>query len=409
MNPSEISTPRRTILKGSSAALFAAFAGPIAALASRTAQASACAPASASLLSASPYGPVAPVNDLVTGLPLIQLPAGFSYKSYGWTGDVMSDGLLTPSAHDGMGLVRTRKVGRSTEMVLVRNHERSTSTNAANIIGASKASVAKYDTGGTISGTNTNYQVGGTTNIVFRDGNFVESYASFGGTFRNCAGGSSNWGSWLTNEEIRSNAVSSSGKRHGYVFEVPADTSQNSANTLPIFDMGRMAHEASALDSDTGFWYLTEDQGNANTLYRFRPTDLDGGLNSLHSGGLLQGLKVKGVEHADLRLPTLCRSSRWSGPTLAILTRTVPLWRLWSAMCRPAARTCRLMPTGPQSLVLAKVAGWPTVRCSLPTNRSLPARCARVAYGRSTWTQTYSKRFSSATTSWSATHPTTCV
>ena len=307
MNPSEISTPRRTILKGSSAAVFAAFAGPIAALASRTAQASACAPASASLLSASPYGPVAPVNDLVTGLPLIQLPAGFSYKSYGWTGDVMSDGLLTPSAHDGMGLVRTRKVGRSTEMVLVRNHERSTSTNAANIIGASKASVAKYDTGGTISGTNTNYQVGGTTNIVFRDGNFVESYASFGGTFRNCAGGSSNWGSWLTNEEIRSNAVSSSGKRHGYVFEVPADTSQNSANTLPILDMGRMPHEASALDPDTGFWYLTEDQGNANTLYRFRPTDLDGGMNSLHSGGLLQGLKVKGVEHADLRLPTLCQ------------------------------------------------------------------------------------------------------
>ncbi len=111
----------------------------------------------------------------------------------------------------------------------------------------------------------------------------------------------------MTNEELRSNAVSSTGRKHGYIFEVPADTSQTAANTEPILDMGRMAHEACALDPDTGYWYLTEDQGNANTLYRFRPNDLDGALNSLHGGGLLQGLKVKNVNHADLRLPTLCQ------------------------------------------------------------------------------------------------------
>ncbi|MDO9165414.1 MAG: DUF839 domain-containing protein [Rhodoferax sp.] len=303
MHDSDISHSRRGVLKGGSAAVFAAFGGPIVAMASRVAEASTCVPGTASTLGASPYGPVAPVNDMSTGLPLIQLPAGFSYKSYGWTGDVMSDGLLTPAAHDGMGLVRTRKVGRSTEIVLVRDHERSYSTSASGILGAGKSSVAKHD----IGLTGTNYQAGGTTNLVFRDGNWVESYASFGGTYRNCAGGSSNWGSWLTNEEIRTNAVSSTGKRHGYVFEVPADTSMTAANTDPILDMGRMAHEASALDPDTGYWYLTEDQGSANTLYRFRPTDLDGGLNSLHSGGVLQGLRVKNVMNADLRLPTLCQ------------------------------------------------------------------------------------------------------
>lgn len=294
---------RRLALKGGSAAIAAAFAGPIAAMATRVAEASQCAAAGASTLLDSPYGPTAPVNDLTTGLPLIELPAGFTYKSYGWRGDLMSDGLVTPGAHDGMGVVVSRRVGRSQEIILVRNHEQSTSTNAANIIGASRSNVAKYDTGLTGS----NYQIGGNTNLIWRDGNWVGSYASFGGINRPCAGGSSTWGSWLSNEEIRSNNVSATGKKHGYIFEIPADTSLNAASTTPLFDMGRMAHEASAIDPATGYWYLTEDQGNANTLYRFLPNNVQGGLNSLHAGGRLQGLKVRNLPNADLRDPTLCQ------------------------------------------------------------------------------------------------------
>ncbi len=303
---------RRGLLMGSGAAVAAAFGAPIAAMAARSAEVSAqlaasgsqCSPANASLLVASPYGPTAPVNDLSTGLPLVELPAGFSYKSHGWRGDQMSDGLITPGAHDGMGVVRTRRIGRSTEIVLVRNHEQSTSSNANNMVGAGRDTVAKYDTG-TTSGS---YQVGGNTNLVWRDGNWVGSYATLGGIYRPCAGGASTWGSWLSNEEIRSNSVSSTGKKHGYIFEVPADTSLTAVNTAPLLDMGRFAHEASAIDPATGFWYLTEDQGNANTLYRFRPTNLNGGLNSLHAGGTLQGLKVRGVANADLRFPTLCQT-----------------------------------------------------------------------------------------------------
>ncbi|NRF65901.1 DUF839 domain-containing protein [Aquincola sp. S2] len=299
------SPPRRQLLKGGSAAIAAAFGGPIAAMASRVAEA-ACAGATASVLLDSPYGAPAPVNDLTTGLPLIELPPGFSYKSTGWRGDLMTDGLPTPPNHDGMGVALARKVGRSNEIVLVRNHERSNGSNAADILGAGRASVAKYDTGRTASGI-TGYQHGGTTNLVFRDGQWTQSFASFGGTYRNCAGGVSTWGSWLTNEEVRSNTVSDTGKRHGYIFEVPADTSLNAANPNPIIGMGRMAHEACAIDPATGDWYLTEDQGNANTLYRFRPDNLQGGLHSLHAGGQLQGLKVKGVMNADLRMPTLCQ------------------------------------------------------------------------------------------------------
>ena len=314
MNDLQHDPSRRGLLMGSGAAVAAAFGAPIAALAARSAEASAtrdartvpgsqCAAATASLLIDSPYGLTAPVNDLTTGPPLIELPAGFSYKSYGWRGDVMSDGLVTPGAHDGMGIVRARRVGRSTEIVLVRNHELSTSSNPANIFGAGRENVAKYDTGL----TGANYQAGGNTNLVWRDGNWVESYATLGGINRPCAGGASTWGSWLSNEEIRSNNVSSTGKKHGYIFEIPADTSLNAVNTTPLFDMGRFAHEASAIDPATGYWYLTEDQGSANTLYRFLPNNLSGGLNSLHAGGRLQGLKVRNVMNADLRFPTLCQ------------------------------------------------------------------------------------------------------
>jgi hypothetical protein len=52
------------------------------------------------------YGPLAPVRDATTGLPLLSLPKGFEYVSYGWTGDHMSDGLTTPSSHDGMAAFR---------------------------------------------------------------------------------------------------------------------------------------------------------------------------------------------------------------------------------------------------------------------------------------------------------------
>jgi secreted PhoX family phosphatase len=292
---------RRGLLKGGGAAIAAAFAGPIAALSSRVANAAECGGASS--LAASPYGETVPTPDLSTGLPLLQLPPGFSYKSFGWTGDLMADGRVTPGAHDGMGVVRERRVGRSTEYVLVRNHERGTSTNGANVMGSGLPNVPIHDSGV----TGTSFQIGGNVNLVFRDGNWVESYTSFGGLNRPCAGGSTLWGSWLSNEEVLSNNTSSTGKRHGYVFEVPADISLGQANPNPIIDMGRMAHEASAIDPETGYWYLTEDQGNANTLYRFLPNNLQGGLNSLHAGGRLQGLKVRGVNNANLRFPTLCQ------------------------------------------------------------------------------------------------------
>ena len=38
------------------------------------------------------YGPLAPVRDQATGLPLLMLPERFSYISFGWTGDYLANG-----------------------------------------------------------------------------------------------------------------------------------------------------------------------------------------------------------------------------------------------------------------------------------------------------------------------------
>ena len=54
---------------------------------------------------ANPYGPISPKFDETTGLPLLQLPDGFRYMSYSWTGDRMRGGVVCPNLHDGMAVV----------------------------------------------------------------------------------------------------------------------------------------------------------------------------------------------------------------------------------------------------------------------------------------------------------------
>ena len=65
------------------------------------------------------YGPLFPTSDQTTGLPLLHLPEGFTYVSLGWTGDLMANGLKTPSAHDGMAAFKYK----GDRIRLVRNHE----------------------------------------------------------------------------------------------------------------------------------------------------------------------------------------------------------------------------------------------------------------------------------------------
>ena len=50
-------------------------------------------------------GPLRPVNDATSGLPILKLPEGFRYRSFAWAGETLGDGYASPRSCDGMGVV----------------------------------------------------------------------------------------------------------------------------------------------------------------------------------------------------------------------------------------------------------------------------------------------------------------
>jgi secreted PhoX family phosphatase len=246
---------RRTFLRGTGAAV------ALAALMAGTAHAQPGRPG------AGGYGPLVPAP----GGELL-LPAGFSYVAFGRTGDIMSDGVPTPGAHDGMaafdagdGMVR-----------LVRNHERGNGAPFA---------LPAYDP----------TAAGGTTNLLFDTTAMalVSSFGSLSGTIRNCAGGPTPSGSWITCEETFTGLDVP--VPHGYNFEIPADAT-GPVTPVPLKAMGRFVHEAVCVDPATGIVYETEDRGTSG-LYRFVPNNRD----DLAAGGALEMLAVKDRPQYDTR------------------------------------------------------------------------------------------------------------
>jgi len=217
------------------------------------------------------YGPLVPALDETTGLPLLALPEGFRYLSFGWTGDIMTNGQPTPGAHDGMAAIHWR--GNSVR--LVRNHE---------LGGGTAFSDVHYDP----------QAGGGTTTVEFDEkrGEYVSTAPSLSGTRTNCAGGPTPWGSWLTCEETTAFTVAT-GLGHGYIFDVPAD---GDGDPEPIRAMGRFSHEAIAVDHVTGYVYETEDAGSSSGFYRFMPKK----RNRPKEGGELYMLKVATASLANL-------------------------------------------------------------------------------------------------------------
>lgn len=280
-----ISSSRRNLLKRGTAAAAIPFVGALQAFAAYRADAAQPAPSSI----VGPYGPIRPARDLSTGLELLQLPAGFNYRSLSWAGDPMANGQPTPRAHDGMAVVAERNGPTGLEVVLIRNHEMGA---GAEVIGAR----AQYDR---------SLVQGGTTNITYRHGASEPAVTvpSLGGTMVNCAGGVTPWGTWLTCEETVADRTSVGGRKHGYVFEVTADPAQTTGQ--PIVEMGRFSHEAVAVDSATSIVYLTQDDRNKSGLYRFIPRNTAMQPGTLAQGGTLQAARVKGRPKTSLIVATL--------------------------------------------------------------------------------------------------------
>lgn len=255
----------------------------------------ATAPLGSATHSVSGYGPLVPDS-----AGLLDLPPGFSYRIISRFGERMADGHFVPDRADGMGAFRLD----DRRMALVRNHELSPKHgNDGPFRPSAPAAVPAFD-----RGAGGQPLPGGTTTMIYdyRAGRLESQYLSLVGTIRNCAGGITPWGSWMTCEEDVSRAGSGGLHRdHGWVFEVPA-ARPGITNPVPLTAMGRFNHEAAVVDPRTGIVYLTEDR-NDSLFYRFLPAT----RGQLARGGRLQALAFR-----DRGLGADSRN--WSGVTFPL-------------------------------------------------------------------------------------------
>lgn len=244
------------------------------------------------------YGPLTPAGDDLA------LPPGFQYRVISEEGVLMDDGFPTPKAMDGMATFP----GPRGNVILVRNHEDaqagsvfrprpagSTSTSAGIL-----NEVLDTDFGPRAFAYDA-YAGGGTTTLEVEPHGrrrLVRQHWSLVGTLRNCAGGPTPWGSWLSCEETLENASATSfAQNHGYIFEVPIDTPPGApVAAISLNRLGRFSHEAVAVDPDTGIVYETEDQGDGSGFYRYVPASPPARPGDLAtSAGTLQMLAIDGA------------------------------------------------------------------------------------------------------------------
>ena len=169
----------------------------------------------------------------------VQLPAGFSSRIVARSGEtVAGTGFAWHSTPDGGGVMATSDDG----WIYLSNSELGG--------GSGGASALRFDSQARV----------------------VAAYSICSGTNRNCAGGVTPWGTWLSCEEVD----------RGLVWECDPF---GQAPPIALTALGVFKHEAAAVDPTSDFIYMTEDVSDGG-FYRFRATGATAGRPDLSQGVL---------------------------------------------------------------------------------------------------------------------------
>lgn len=216
---------------------------------------------------------------------ILNLPDGFRYGVISVLAQDMEDGRKVPGWPDGMHAFPLD----SQRIIILCNHELDISQHKLSAwqgkpVNDRKTLSHSYD-----RGSDGLPAPGGVRRMVYnlKTHKLERQHMALLGTVRNCSGGATPWGSWISCEEsVLSQGQGGLQQSHGYCFEVPANKT-GIMDAKPLKAMGRFNHEAAAVDPDTGIIYQTEDRPDG-LFYRFIPNK----PKVLRSGGRLQALAL---------------------------------------------------------------------------------------------------------------------
>lgn len=223
------------------------------------------------------------LSQLASGAPM------FSYASLKQLGPLRRPDALGLRLPTG---VASREIAKATARVKLSNGQRS---NYRWHVFPDGGACFPTEDGGWVYTSNSEINFfGGVGALRFnRRGDIIDAYPILRQTSRNCAGGPTPWGTWLSCEEVSK----------GYVFECDI---YGRKQAVRCDGLGAFKHEAVAIDPELGHAYLTEDEKDG-LLYRYTPNTIESNGVMDFNDGILEAAVVErdgSVTWANIGDPT---------------------------------------------------------------------------------------------------------